>query len=146
MKESFHQATQNKVRFYGAGWKEYLKYDNTRTHTNYFSLHIIHRRQNSVFDNTYVDVIYLKVRIKKGKVNSIHHYKVQNDSFKTAHQQATIVFHDDRKTSLSSGIQTAFCATRKHYGPLSYILQPHFFYNETGKYNCVFWVPLQPYA
>ena len=31
-KESFHYAAQNKGRFYRAGWKEYLKYDHTRTH------------------------------------------------------------------------------------------------------------------
>jgi hypothetical protein len=61
MKESFHYATQNKGRFYGAGWNEYLKYDYIRTHTSYLSLHIILRRQNCIFDNTYVDVIYLKV-------------------------------------------------------------------------------------
>lgn len=147
MKESFHYAAQNKGRFYGAGWKEYLKYDHTSTHASYFSLHITLRWQNSVFDNTYVDVIYLKVRTNKGKANSIHHFKVQNDSFKTAHQQATIVFHDDRKTALSSGIQIAFCATLKHYGPLSDILQPNFFYNETGKYNCVLFCVLpQPCA
>jgi len=85
-----------------------------------------------------VEVIYLKVLINKGKVNSKQHSKVQNDSFKTAHQQATTVFHDDRKTALNSGIQIALCATLKHYGPLSDILQPHFFYNEIGKYNCVF--------
>jgi hypothetical protein len=115
-----------------------------RTHTGYFSLHIILRWQNSVFDNTYVDVIYLKVRINKGKVNSIQHYKVQNGSSKTAHHQAIIVFHDDLKTALSSGIQIAFCATLKHYGPFSDILQPRFFYNETGKCNCVFCAPPPP--
>jgi len=34
MKESFHYAAQNKGRLYGAGWKEYLKYDHTSTHTH----------------------------------------------------------------------------------------------------------------
>jgi len=75
MKQSFLYAAQNMGRFYGAGWKEYLKYDHTSTHTHararapYFSLHIILRWQNSVLYNTYVDVIYLKVRTNKGKVN-----------------------------------------------------------------------------
>jgi hypothetical protein len=50
----------------------------------------------------------------------MQHYKIQTDSFKTLHKQATIVFHGDRKTALSSGTQTAFCATLKHFGPLSF--------------------------
>jgi len=43
----------------------------TLEHTHVTLVYTLSSGDKIVFDNTYVDVIYLKVRINKGKVNSM---------------------------------------------------------------------------